>query len=209
MAGTPRHSGVVKVWSPDRGFGFVLREGEPDLFLHIKAFPRGASDPSVGDAVTFVVEKLPDGKSRAAHARLASETYVAPIRPTPPIVGAVVILAFAAIYALVEIYWADVPLWVLFLYVGVSIVTFALYAIDKSAARLRQRRVAETSLILLGMLGGWPGAILAQQLLRHKTAKPSFRAVFWTSVLINVFVFVTINAPGVAQAIADLLGGNA
>jgi uncharacterized membrane protein YsdA (DUF1294 family) len=84
---------------------------------------------------------------------------------------------------------------VLAVYLGVSTITFAAYAIDKSAARLRQRRVAETSLILLGMFGGWPGAILAQQLLRHKTSKPSFRAVFWMSVLLNVFVFVALNAP--------------
>jgi uncharacterized membrane protein YsdA (DUF1294 family) len=64
-------------------------------------------------------------------------------------------------------------------------------------------------LILLGMFGGWPGAILAQQLLRHKTAKLSFRAVFWVSILINVFVFVSLNAPGVAQSIADVLTGAA
>ena len=200
-----RETGVVKAWNPERGFGFIQRAAAPDLFLHIKAFPRGAADPIVGDEVTFEVEVQPDGKPRAAQARLASESYVPPVRPTSPIIGALAILAFASIYSLVEVYWGPVPIWVLFLYIGVSAITFGSYAIDKSAARLKQRRVAETSLILLGMLGGWPGAILAQQLLRHKTAKPSFRAVFWASVLINVFVFVAINAPGVAQSLADVL----
>ncbi len=195
MARTERETGVVKAWNPDRGFGFVQRVGAPDLFLHIKAFPRGASDPVVGDEVTFEVEVQPDGKPRAAQARLAEEPYVPPVRPTSPIIGTLAILAFASIYSLVEVYWGPVPLWVLFVYLGVSAITFGAYAIDKSAARMKQRRVAETSLILLGMLGGWPGAILAQQLLRHKTTKQSFRAVFWASVLINVFVFVTLNAP--------------
>ena len=202
-----RETGVVKAWNPDRGFGFVERDGAPDLFLHIKAFPRGASDPVVGDRVTFEVEVPPDGRPRAAQARLADEAYVPPVRPTSPIIGTLAILAFASIYSLVQVYWGPVPLWVLFLYLGVSAITFCSYAIDKSAARLKQRRVAETSLILLGMLGGWPGAILAQQLLRHKTTKQTFRAVFWASVLINVFVFVALNAPGVAQSLAEVLGG--
>lgn len=204
-----RETGVVKAWNPDRGFGFVRRDDAPDLFLHIKAFPRGTADPVVGDEVTFEVEAGPDGKPRAAQARSASEPYVPPVRPTSPIIGTLAILAFAAIYSLVEVYWGPVPLWVLFVYLGVSALTFGAYAIDKSAARMKQRRVAETSLILLGMLGGWPGAILAQQLLRHKTAKPSFRAVFWVSVLINVFVFVALNAPGVAQSLIDVLDGTA
>ncbi len=204
-----RETGVVKAWNPERGFGFVRRDGAPDLFLHIKAFPRGAADPALGDELTFEVEMQPDGKARAARARPAAEAYVPSARPTSPIIGTLAILAFAAIYVLVEVYWGPVPLWVLVVYLGVSAITFASYAIDKSAARLRRRRVAETSLILLGMLGGWPGAILAQQLLRHKTAKPSFRAVFWASVLINVFVFVALNAPGVAQSLVEVLGGTA
>lgn len=206
MARTVRESGVVKAWNPERGFGFVERDAAPDLFLHIKAFPRDTPEPVVGSRVSFVVETGPDGKLRAALARSADVAYVPPVRPTSPIIGALAILAFASIYSLVEVYWGPVPLWVLFLYVGVSAVTFGAYAIDKSAARLKQRRVAETSLILLGMLGGWPGAILAQQLLRHKTTKESFRAVFWTSVLINVFVFVALNAPGVVESLAEVLG---
>jgi uncharacterized membrane protein YsdA (DUF1294 family) len=43
---------------------------------------------------------------------------------------------------------------------------------------------------LLALAGGWPGALLAQQLLRHKTSKPGFIAMFWFTVLINVVVFV-------------------
>jgi uncharacterized membrane protein YsdA (DUF1294 family)/cold shock CspA family protein len=195
MASLARETGVVRVWNGDRGFGFVQRADGSDLFLHIKAFPRESTDPEVGSRISFEVEPQPDGKFRAARARRAEEVYVRPVAPTSPILGALAILAFAAIYVLVELNWGPVPLWVLFAYVGVSIITFASYALDKSAARLERRRVAETSLILLGMFGGWPGAILAQQLLRHKTAKLSFRAVFWVSVLINVFVFVSLNAP--------------
>ena len=205
MPAKPRETGVVRVWNGDRGFGFVRRADGSDLFLHIKAFPRETADPEVGSTVTYEVEAQPDGKLRAAQARPAEEAYVRPARPSSPILGALAILAFTGIYLLVELNWGPVPLWVLFVYLGVSAITFGSYAIDKSAARLRRRRVAETSLILLGMFGGWPGAILAQQLLRHKTAKLSFRAVFWASVLINVFVFVALNAPGVALSLADVV----
>lgn len=205
MARNARETGAVRAWNGDRGFGFVRRPDGSDLFLHIKAFPRGADDPAVGNTVSYAVEAQADGKLRAAQARAAHERYVPPVRPTSPFLGALAILAFAAIYALVDLGWGPVPLWVPVAYLGVSAITFGAYAIDKSAARLKQRRVAETSLILLGMFGGWPGAIMAQQLLRHKTAKLSFRAVFWVSVLINVFVFVALNAPGVVQAFADLL----
>ena len=201
MATNVRETGVVKAWNSERGYGFIQRAGADDLFLHVKAFPRESSEPAVGDEITFEVESQPDGKLRAARAQYADIPYTRPVQPTPPLLGALAILAFVAIYVLVDLAWGPVPLWVLSVYLGVSTITFAAYAIDKSAARLRQHRVAETSLILLGMFCGWPGAILAQQLLRHKTAKPSFRAVFWMSVLLNVFVFVALNAP-----LQELLG---
>lgn len=79
--------------------------------------------------------------------------------------------------------------------VGVSIICFVAYAIDKSAARSGGWRTAERTLLVLGLAGGWPGAILAQQLLRHKTNKPSFRSAFWGTVVLNVVAFVVINSP--------------
>ena len=76
----------------------------------------------------------------------------------------------------------------LIIYLAMSMITIVLYAIDKSAARQGRRRISEKTLQLLALFGGWPGALLAQQWLRHKTQKQSFRLVFWATVLVNVFM---------------------
>jgi uncharacterized membrane protein YsdA (DUF1294 family) len=70
-------------------------------------------------------------------------------------------------------------------YAIVSFIAFAVYAHDKTAARQAAHRTPESTLHLLALSGGWPGALLAQQLLRHKTRKTSFLAVFWLTVIVN------------------------
>tara|TARA_R110000824_G_scaffold401788_2_gene616330 strand:+ start:12579 stop:12818 length:240 start_codon:yes stop_codon:yes gene_type:complete len=60
------------------------------------------------------------------------------------------------------------------------------YAIDKKAAINNRRRVSEKTLHLLGVVGGWPGAFLAQQRLRHKTQKTAFQVTFWLTVIVNL-----------------------
>lgn len=76
-----------------------------------------------------------------------------------------------------------------------SVVCFATYAADKRAARENRRRVPERTLLTLGLLCGWPGAIVAQQLLRHKTVKRSFRSSFWTTVVMNVALVALALSP--------------
>lgn len=71
-------------------------------------------------------------------------------------------------------------------YAVVSVIAYVTYAIDKKAAIKNRRRVSEKSLHLLGVLGGWPGALLAQQRLRHKTRKTSFQLIFWITVALNL-----------------------
>jgi len=77
------------------------------------------------------------------------------------------------------------PTALLGLYVVASLAAFIAYAADKSAARNDRWRTAENTLHLLALIGGWPGALLAQQLLRHKSSKTSFLVVFWMTVLLN------------------------
>lgn len=71
------------------------------------------------------------------------------------------------------------------IYISVSFVTFLAYAQDKHAAQKGNWRVSENTLHTLSLLCGWPGAIIAQQRLRHKTKKTSFRVFFWVTVLVN------------------------
>jgi uncharacterized membrane protein YsdA (DUF1294 family) len=71
-------------------------------------------------------------------------------------------------------------------YLLASSVCFVVYALDKSAARRRERRTPERTLLLLGLAGGWPGAVLAQQWLRHKTRKQPFQNLFWLTVALHL-----------------------
>jgi uncharacterized membrane protein YsdA (DUF1294 family) len=48
-----------------------------------------------------------------------------------------------------------------------------------------RRRTPESTLHLLSVLGGWPGALVAQQMFRHKSRKLEFQIVFWLTVLLN------------------------
>lgn len=75
---------------------------------------------------------------------------------------------------------------VVLVYLVASLITFMVYALDKSAAKRGARRTPESTLHLLSLVGGWPGAVLAQGLFRHKTLKRSFRFVFWITVAVNL-----------------------
>jgi len=102
------------------------------------------------------------------------------------------ILAFALVYLGATLAW-DLPLLVGAAYTVTSLTCFVAYALDKSAAQHGAWRTPEKTLLVLGLVGGWPGALLAQQWLHHKTSKASFRRMFWVTVAANVagFVFVS------------------
>ena len=82
--------------------------------------------------------------------------------------------------------WAQrLPLWVLGAALGLNLLTVAVYWVDKNAAQSGAWRTPEKHLHLLALLGGWPGAALAQQWLRHKSRKLEFRAVYAFTVLLH------------------------
>jgi uncharacterized membrane protein YsdA (DUF1294 family)/cold shock CspA family protein len=188
-------TGTLKSWNDERGFGFIEpTQGGQEIFVHIKAFPAGTGRPSVGQPLSFEVETTGNGKKRARSVKFPARVR-APRRPraespAPWTLPRLLVLpVFAAIYGYVAWRWGF-RLPVLLAYLGLSLVAFMAYAFDKSAAAAGRWRTAEQTLHLIALAGGWPGALLAQQVLRHKTSKPGFIGVFWITVALNIAAFV-------------------
>ncbi|MBK8283642.1 MAG: DUF1294 domain-containing protein [Ahniella sp.] len=97
--------------------------------------------------------------------------------------------AFMIVYLAVDTL-GELPPWTLLAYLIASVVTFAAYALDKASAKIRGSRVPESTLHALAFFGGWPGAILAQELLRHKSVKEEFRMMFWITVVLNISALI-------------------
>ncbi len=77
-------------------------------------------------------------------------------------------------------------------YLAASATSIVLYGLDKAAARRGARRVPEVALHAVALVGGWPGALLAQSAFRHKTVKRSFRRVLWCTVAANCLLLAWV-----------------
>lgn len=75
--------------------------------------------------------------------------------------------------------------WVLLAYGGASLLVLTLYWHDKRSARQGHWRTPENTLHAVELLGGWPGALVAQQVFRHKTRKVSYQVPFWGIVALH------------------------
>ena len=76
---------------------------------------------------------------------------------------------------------------VIYLFI-INVITCATFADDKRAAELGRRRISERDLLTLAFIGGTPGALIAQQMLRHKTRKEPFRSTLWTLAGLHLVV---------------------
>jgi len=105
---------------------------------------------------------------------------------------------FLPIYLLLPLlaasyYLGYTPLIISCIFVIASLLSYFIYAMDKSAAKNGGWRISENTLHISALVFGWPGAIIAQQRLRHKTKKTSFRTVFWLTFTINVGAFAWVH----------------
>ncbi|KPG85682.1 DUF1294 domain-containing protein [Frigoribacterium sp. RIT-PI-h] len=206
MTGGPaRIEGTLTSWDDERGFGFLTPvAGRGRAVVHITAFGRGTARPRVGAAFSYGVDRHGDRGPAAVRVSSVGTRWSAPRARTPRptragrvalLVGLVVVLGVAAaVWALTRDSTSPqlhgLAPWLVGGLVGVTVLTALVYGLDKSAARRGRRRVPERTLLLLGLLGGWPGALVAQQLLRHKTSKRSFQFAFWATVATNVSAVV-------------------
>lgn len=184
-----RHKGRVTDWRDDQGFGFVTPSlGGDRVFLHISAFSKRTRRPVQNDLVTYQLMFDDRCRPRASNVRFSNDVGADSGRPGPSAVrlaaaSGFIILVGAAVFA------GRMPPAALALCLGASAIAFVAYALDKSAARNDRWRTPEKTLHLLGLIGGWPGALFAQRILRHKSSKVEFQRVYWVTVAMNCAAF--------------------
>lgn len=171
----------ISEWDSRKGFGF-LQVGAERVFLHRRDFKEHHKKPAEGDLIRFAMGSDARGRPCATQAVHVNDGG----RITLPILGFTAALLILPVLALHQ---QGINLWWVAPYVLVlGVITYARYAADKRRARANDWRVSEVSLHLLELLGGWPGAFLAQRRLRHKCAKGSYQLTFWMIVLLHQFV---------------------
>ncbi|MYM62259.1 DUF1294 domain-containing protein [Pseudomaricurvus sp. HS19] len=208
-----KQKGKLTSWDDDRGFGFIEPSlGGDKVFLHIKAFRGQGARPQVGQLLVFESAKDKQGRLQATVAvpsvLLASDSRSqgkGQSKQVPKVPSrtsghkgrkkgtshtsafAIVLLFLGGVMAAVAL--DKIPLWILVVYLLLSIVTWFIYADDKAAAKANRWRTPEDLLHVWSLAGGWPGALLARRILRHKSRKQPFRTVFWVTVLLNCAAF--------------------
>jgi len=177
--------------------GLQPREGMAVSFEEIHVGGKGARAMAV-EAMDAGPDPAKDRASSRSPARSRPENRDAVRRMRPrrrtaaqapgPGFGSLLIVGTAYGGLLLWAVWQSLlPWWVLPASFVLSLLTFWMYWVDKRAAQTGQWRTPESTLQLLALAGGWPGAWLAQLALRHKSSKLSFRLVYWLMVLAHGF----------------------
>ncbi len=197
--------GTIIRWDAERGYGFVRSQStDADVFFHVRDFRGGNTTPAEGLQVRY--EEIHVGGKGPRAMTVVPLGYEDPRRPPPAEmprrrdgnrrppppphvrmeIRAMLLLAPAYAALLVWAAWTQrLPVPVALSVPLLSVLAFYVYWRDKFAAQHGAWRTPEMVLHGLGLIGGWPGAWLAQRLLRHKSAKASFRHVYWATVLLH------------------------
>ncbi|MBT3136547.1 DUF1294 domain-containing protein [Alteromonas sp. ALT199] len=187
-----KYQGRIHQWDDAKGFGFVEPNGGGTrAFAHIKAFKQRSRRPVNGDIIVYEVEQDRKGNHRACNISLLKDHKTKRSRANKPTSqrkrNVIVLSLFFGVLAL-SVLVDQLPTIVPIIYGAVSMLTLLFYGIDKWAAKNDKWRISEAKLHLLSLLGGWPGALLAQQMFKHKRSKSAFMRVYWVTVLVNLIL---------------------
>ncbi|MGB5290520.1 MAG: cold shock and DUF1294 domain-containing protein [Lysobacterales bacterium] len=171
-----RNRGKITYWNEEKGYGLITpASNAKQVFVHIRAFKNRHLPPELNQVVLYSLSTDKQGRPCAVKVSRVSEI---PYGSSKSITRLFLILMATGFIAVVG--WSvpiyNMPIKILYLYLAASGFTFLVYAKDKWAARRGRWRTKESTLHTLALIGGWPGAVIAQQLLRHKSRKDAFQS---------------------------------
>ncbi len=201
-----RCQGKITTWKDDQGYGFVVQNGGSEqVFLHIKSFRNRQRRPVGNEIVTFEISTDAKGRKKAENVEFVSNRATASGSPGSGTLT-LTLAATCLVFLLAATATGKLPIALLGIYVVASLVAYLAYASDKSAAKQGQWRIKEDTLHLLSLVGGWPGALLAQKTLRHKNRKTSFQVTFWTTVVLNCGALGWLLTPTGGRILRTMIG---
>jgi uncharacterized membrane protein YsdA (DUF1294 family)/cold shock CspA family protein len=170
-------------WSEAKGHGFISFE-KHRIFVHQRDFSARHKRTEVGDVVDFVLGR--DDKGRLCAQKVEHHNGGGRIR----FWHLLILLPFVAGpgYALWQAGGRANASLVFGCAAGMSVISYLLYWLDKLRARHGQWRVSASTLHLVALLGGWPGAFLAQRNFRRKSLGLRFQLLFWLIVTLHQFL---------------------
>jgi len=181
-----RIKGKLIKWNDDKGFGFIAPNGGGDhVFIHKTALSNRKRIPKINDVITFSISKDKRGRYCADEATFTGEKLKQKQAKNVSKFSIYLSVMFLSTITL-SYFLGYIPQKLVLAYFGLSVITYLAYAFDKSKAQRGAWRTKESTLHLFALIGGWPGAAIAQQVLRHKSQKREFRIGFWFTVIVNV-----------------------
>ncbi len=193
--------GRIIQWDDEKGYGIIQNaQDEQTAFFHISTYHYQCRRPEIGELVSFYCEPfVPGAKPKAARVvRTEDELSLllddAPCDQRNMKLKSSKLLPYSVLACVYLAILAYFSFKLALLYALISAVTFFVYRKDKNIAQANrgrtdnafQGRIPENTLHMLGMAGGWPGALVARIFFRHKTTKASFVQAFWVTVAVNI-----------------------
>jgi uncharacterized membrane protein YsdA (DUF1294 family)/cold shock CspA family protein len=202
-----RFEGKIIDWNDDKGYGFVMPNGGgPRVFIQFKSFANWQRRPLGNELVTYELTPGARGRPQGVNIAFVGDRPKSRASTVPgPGIGALTFAVLFAVFVVGTVAIGRTPFVVLLAYLLASCAAYLAYFLDKAAALKDRWRTPESTLHLLSLAGGWPGALLAQRAFRHKTQKHPFQVAYWVTVALNCVAFGWLLSPTGLRTAKSLL----
>lgn len=176
-------------WKDDKGYGFAREPGGTErVFVHASSLAEGMRRPKRGDSVEFDIVPGKRGPA-AAHTRIVTAKELGQRLPLHVVTATMLFILVQLVVIL-----GRAPFGLSVYYTLMGVLSLYLYGRDKQAAITGAWRISENRLLLVDLLGGVVGGLLAQHRYWHKTSKQRYQNKVFAIVLVHAALLAALGS---------------